>query len=352
MHRRRGTSDTAAVLRAHFGGSAFTTAQADQIGVSARRLAIATDAGLLLRVRRGLYLVTDVALGVSSALHPEAAPHALLAVADHRVGEFRDRGIAAAVGDEAAAAVWDLPHGPLTLSTIRVPGQSGAHVGTRDGVRVREGDMGDVISFRGHILTSPLATARDISHGLPRHQAVALFGLAQRRHAEWLLAGDGRMDAGDLTQALTDPEFRGHLREEMSRMLHESGQRQHWNESADPRPETYLEGISWGRFTGWRLGDMRPQVWVRGASGRLYRVDVMIEGIAGEADGAVKYGPQGAASPPGTMPPQGTLWKEKLRQEDIENGGIPVIRWTYQEAEHHPDALLARWRSALRRHAA
>lgn len=346
MHRRSGTSHTAAVLRARFGESAFTTAQAEQIGVSARRLGIATDAGLLLRVRRGLYLVTDVVRSASSTLDPEASAHAHLVVADHRVEEFRYRGIAAAVGDEAAAAVWDLPHGPLTLATIRVPGHSGAHIGTRDGVRVREGDVGDVISFRGHVITSPLATARDISRGLPRYQAVALFGLAQRRHAEWLLIGEGRMDAGDLTQALADPELRAHLRKEMSRMLHESGQRQHWNESADPRPETYLEGISWGRFTSWRLGDMRPQVWVRGASGRLYRVDVMIEGIAGEADGAVKYGRHSATSP------ESVLWKEKLRQEDIENGGTPVVRWTYQEAEHHPGALLSRWRRALRRHAA
>ena len=343
MHRRSGTSETAAALRDYFGSSAFTTEQAQRIGVSARRLGIAAEAGLILRLRRGLYHVPEPAtiapatapLGQQSPVDPTH-----LVVADHLVGEFRGRGVAAAIGDEVAASVWHLPHGPLALPTIRVPQGSGVHIGSRNGIRVREGDSSNVICFRGHFVTSPLVTARDISRGLPRHQAVALFGLAQRRHAEWLMAEDQSMDAGDLTQALTDHELRAHLREEMGRLLGESAQRQRWNASADPRPETYLEGISWGRFTGWRLGDMRPQEWVRGASGRLYRVDVLIEGIAGEADGSVKY-----SSP-------GTLWQEKLRPEDIENGGTPIVRWTYGEAEHHPDRLLTRWRNALRRHAA
>jgi hypothetical protein len=362
MHRRRGTSDTAAALRAHFHGSAFTTTQAEEMGISARRLAIAADAGVIRRVRRGLYLVGDLATPDPAHLaiaHPDprdaATAHpaitdrsataatpdpAHLAVAHHIVGELRGRGIAAATGNETAASEWNLPHDSLVVPTIRVPRGSTLHVGTRHGVRVREGDVDDVVSFRGHWLTSPLATARDISRGLPRHHAVALFGLAQRRYAEWLLAGDGRMDAGDLTAALADPEFRAELSQAMYRMLSGSARRQLWSVSADPRPETYLEGISWGRFTGWRLGDMTPQAWVRGASGRRYRVDVLIDGIAGEADGAVKYASTD------------TLWKEKRRQDDIEEGGTPVVRWTFAEAEHHPDLLLARWRKALRRHAA
>jgi len=36
MHRRRGTSDTAATLRVHFRSTPFSTAQAEQIGVTAR----------------------------------------------------------------------------------------------------------------------------------------------------------------------------------------------------------------------------------------------------------------------------------------------------------------------------
>jgi hypothetical protein len=344
IHRRRGTSDTAESLRIHFGGSAFTTAQAEGMGVSARRLAFATGAGFIRRLRRGLYLVPADAAPIALTEHPASALAACdpahLAIAHHVVGEFRSRGIEAAVGDDTGAAVWNLPHGPLTTPTIRVPRGSSVHIGARHGVRIREGDATDVVEFRGDAITSPLATARDISRGLPRHHAVALFGLAQRRHAEWLLAGDERMMAGDLTQALTDPELRADLMQAMGRMLKGSVRRQQWNDFADPRPETYLEGISWARLTAWGLGHIEPQAWVRGASGRHYRVDVLIDGIAGEADGAVKYD-KGSS-----------LWKEKLRQEDIENGGTPVVRWTFEEAEHRPHLLLERWRTALRRHAA
>lgn len=352
VRRRKGTSDTAADLRAHFGRSAFTTAQAEQIGVTARRLAAAADAGVILRMRRGLYLVPDTATHPATTTskavpaHPVTSPvipagmadPTHLVVAHHRVSDWRERGVEAAVGDEAAASVWQLPHSPITEATIRVPRESTVHIGRRNGMRVRSGDVGDVVLFRGHAVTSPLATARDLSVGLPRHQAVALFGLAQRRQAEWLLVGDARMDPGDLTRALTDVDLRAALGQQMRNALHGSSRRQHWCDSADPRAESYLEGISWGRFTGWRLGSMTPQVWVRGASGRHYRVDVLINGIAGEADGAVKYGSPDA------------LWKEKLRQEDIENGGTPVVRWTFAEAEHRPEVLLTRWRNALRRH--
>jgi len=350
MHRRSGTANTAAALRGQFGTSTFTTAQAESIGVSARRLGIAQEAGLVTRMRRGLYVITTPGTttpgtttpGITSSgiLTPAEADADHRALAHHLVSEFRGRGIAAAMGDETAASVWQLPHGPLVIPSLRVSRGSGAHIGVRHGVRVREGDTGDFVSFRGQIVTSPLATARDISRGLPRHQAVALFGLAQRRHAEWLLGGDECLDVGDLTQALADAQWRTELSQDMRRMLHDSARRQQWNASADPRPETYLEGISWGRFTGWRLGDMKPQEWVQGASGRRYRVDVLIDGVAGEADGAVKYGSRES------------LWKEKLRQEDIENGGTPVVRWTYAEAEHRPGLLRRRWRNALHRHAA
>ena len=339
MHRRRGTSDTAADLREHFGASEFTTAQAEQVGVSPRRLAIAADAGLIVRLRRGLY-VAPGQVPASTTDEGLVVAEAGIVIARHRAAQLRSRGIAASVSDESAASTWGLPHRSSAAPSLRVPDSAAVHLGTRHGVRIRHGSADDVVLFNDVPLTSPLATARDICRGLPRYRAVALFGLAQRRQAEWLLAADDRLEAGDLTQALTDADLRTHVSQAMHHLLSGSLRHQQWNASADPRPETYLEAISWGRFTGWRLGDMQPQAWVHGASGRRYRVDVLIDGIAGEADGAVKYGQKD------------TLWKEKLRQEDIEGGGTPVVRWTYAEAEHRPHLLLARWRAALHRHAA
>ena len=347
MHRRQGTFDTAASLRAHFRRSTFTTEQAEQSGISARRLGRAEQAGYVVRLRRGLYMLADPV--IAQPVHPDQAhpepsqPDQAsmdLAVARQRVEQLRGGGIPAVVGEETAAAAWGLPHDRLIVPTIHVPRGSTVHLGTRHGVRVRERDVDDVITFRGVPMTSPLATARDLCRGLPRHRAIALFGLAQRRQAEWLLSGDDRMAASDLTQALSDAAWRAELNEAMRRMLTSSPRRWPWCKSADPRPETYLEAISWGRLTGWNLGAMRPQAWVHGASGRPYRVDVLIDGVAGEADGAIKY----AAGD--------TLWKEKRRQEDIEEGGTPVVRWTFSDVEHHPEQLRERWRRALSRHAA
>jgi len=321
----------------------FTTAQAERIGVSARRLGLAMNAGRVVRIRRGLYQLADSRAAGGSTQSGSTSPlsdSAHLSVAKHRVTELRAQGVLAMVAEHTAAIAWGLPHDHSALPTVRVPRGSTVHLGSRHGVRVQQGDAEDVVSFRGLPMTSPLTTARDICGPLPRHRAVALFGLAQRRQAEWLLAGEDRLDAGDLTQALADASWRAELGMAMLGKLAASPRKHPWNASADPRPETYLEAISWGRLTGWNLGEMSPQAWVRGASGRLYRVDVLIDGVAGEADGAVKYASGD------------TLWKEKLRQEDIEQGGTPMVRWTFADAEHHPDRLLARWRNALRRHAA
>jgi len=244
MHRRRGTSDTAGDLREHFGASEFTTAQAEQVGVSARRLATAADAGVILRLRRGLYVVPDQPAD-SIASEGLVVVEASVVVARHRAAQLQGRGIAASVSDESAASTWGLPHLAAAAPSLRVPEGAAVHLGTRHGVRIRHGNADDVVVFNDVPLTSPLATARDICRGLPRYKAVALFGLAQRRQAEWLLAGDDRLEAGDLTQALADADLRTHLSQDMHRLLSGSLRHQRWNASADPRPETYLEAISW-----------------------------------------------------------------------------------------------------------
>lgn len=57
--------------------------------------------------------------------------------------------------------------------------------------------------------------------------------------------------------------------------------------------------------------------------------------LLGEADGRVKYDdPWNTAEP--------VLWKEKLRQERLENLGFVVTRWTGAEIHRDPDAVVAR----------
>lgn len=344
MHRRRGTAVTARTLRDAFHAAAFTTTDADTIGVSRDRLARAVAAGYVRKVRHGLFLVVSNGgpddfsrSGEHHCGQMDAAIHA--EALRHFVEDLRARGISAVVGGESAAMLWGLPIDEVSAATILVPRGSRTHMGLRAGRWVREWDVveGDVAELNGLPVTSPIRTGVDLARHHPEHRAIGILGLSLRRHGEWLVAGRARMDAGDLTEALADNRLRAALASALDRQ----GMPQRVRACAtfaDPRPETFLEGISWGRMIGWKLGALEPQKWVQGESGRWYRVDVYCDGVVGEADGAVKYAEANG------------LWKEKLRQEDIEGAGHPVVRWTFGDVEHRPDVLKARWRAALRRH--
>ena len=104
--------------------------------------------------------------------------------------------------------------------------------------------------------------------------------------------------------------------------------------------ETALESLSWARFHECGFEIPIPQARVRGASGRLWRVDFLFKGlVVGECDGAVKYHD-------GYTP-----WKEKQRQSDLEGAGHPVVRWTWEEITRRPDSVLARIALAMTRYA-
>ena len=108
---------------------------------------------------------------------------------------------------------------------------------------------------------------------------------------------------------------------------------------ADPRIETALESLSWARFHELGFEIPEPQVLVRGASGRLWRVDFLFGGrVIGECDGAIKYNS-------GHTP-----WKEKQRQSDLEAEGHPVVRWTWDEIYRRPQQVLARIGLAIDRY--
>jgi very-short-patch-repair endonuclease len=110
---------------------------------------------------------------------------------------------------------------------------------------------------------------------------------------------------------------------------------------ADPRIETVLESISWNAFIDAELDLPTPQVTLVGASGRRWRVDFVFDDrVIGECDGAMKYGNADS------------LWREKKRQEDLEQAGYIVVRWTWEEIMHRPWEVVERIRRALARAAA
>lgn len=64
--------------------------------------------------------------------------------------------------------------------------------------------------------------------------------------------------------------------------------------------------------------------------------------LLGEADGRVKYDDPWATEEP-------VLWREKLRQERLEDLGFVVTRWTGAEIHRDPDAVVARLAERSRR---
>lgn len=104
---------------------------------------------------------------------------------------------------------------------------------------------------------------------------------------------------------------------------------------ADPQAANPLESISRAAFHEWGLP--RPQLQVQVRS--LDIVDFLWAGygVVGEADGMGKYDQPEA------------LRLEKLRQERLERDGFTVVRWTWDEAYHRPDALAFRAGGVLAR---
>lgn len=90
-------------------------------------------------------------------------------------------------------------------------------------------------------------------------------------------------------------------------------------EFADPRSESALESLSRAFFHEHHVPPPRIQAEVRGASGRLYRVDFLWDEwrLIGEADGAQKYADRES------------LLAEKRREDDLREAGYWFVRWTY-----------------------
>jgi hypothetical protein len=157
----------------------------------------------------------------------------------------------------------------------------------------------------------------------------------QRRHSR------GDAPAWEVTTAAERPDVRHETLTQLHRIaskVNSHGMRWFYAVLADVEPslETALEGLAWSAFTESTIPRPRPQVWVKGRSGRAYRVDFLVgERVIVEADGADKYSDQ-------------TPWLEKQRQSDLEAAGYWVVRCTWEELLHRPHEVLARIRHALR----
>lgn len=334
---RREIRDLTGQLRAVAVNGAVTLDDANRAGIAGHRLARAARVGALHRLAPGLY-----------SLRPHPADRAR-----HHIKRLRERGIEAILGGVSAARVWDVPvfgssgaleDEPLTLLVPR-----GAEVrrGQRHGVRLRVADVAasDITVVDGIPVTCPIRTGLDVARDLGRCRASALIPLSGgvRAEAARPLSRGGVVSAHDVTQRLLSETG---LREELLAVLRDTTERvnahgMRWVRRVlpdiEPLLETALEGLVWAALTTADLPRPVPQRWVRGASGRWYRVDFLIgEWVILEADGAVKYADQ-------------TPWQEKQRQSDLEAAGYWVVRCTWDEALRHSEEVVGRVRVALRR---
>lgn len=369
---------TLQVLTARFGGSVFTSAQAQESGVAHHRLITAQRSGALMRLERGRYqLSAEVAVAARAAGHghPDGGAAGVLVpgLSEEETARVRDRvsllaeeGVSAGLGSTTAAAAWELPTYGVRgspLPVLLIPRGSSIRPGQHSGVYIthRDVDPARVVPGPGAVpVTDPLLTAIHIAAG-PRltlaARLVVLHG-GLRRQWEWMQAGLERGDSRATATAMGDASVRGALLDELMATAQQADvrgkgsregtaqcRRRAWQRVAralalaDPRIESALESLSWARFHELDFEVPVPQVLVSGASGRLWRVDFLFGGrVIGECDGAVKYNS-------GHTP-----WKEKQRQSDLEAEGYPVVRWTWDEIHWRPQQVLARISLAMDRY--
>lgn len=319
------------------GRAPFTVADAARSGISPERLARAARAGELNRIARGTYALRDDPLDL----------------ARHHLSRLADRGVPGVIGSTGVADRWGVATfgsvGAVSAAqlTILVPPESDVRRGTRYGVRIRvaEIDPSDVRIVGGVPMTGPMRTGLDVARDTGRCRSSALLPLSSGVRAElaWALGGDGPAGAREVTDCLhADPRVRQELLSALAdRASRVNGYGMKWVRrvlaDVEPLLETGLEGLGWSVFTASGLPRPQPQVWLRGASGRRYRVDFLIAGVViVEADGALKYSDL-------------TPWEEKKRQHDLEAAGYWVVRCTWEELLHRPHEVIARIRLALER---
>ncbi len=352
-----------------YGDAPFTTGQAAALGVPAHQLERATRNGQITRLRRGLY----------SAGKPLVTTAWSLACA--RAREFHARGLPSVMSSSAGALLWDVPilAEPPPLPTIVVP--RGARPGSRGGVRIQLGviDEADVVRLPVahrhaggrrvndvrratpdqeeprsdvYVVTSPLRTALDLGRetSLAPHLAAATMSMGLRRQIQWdephVITWDGhRMNIDEqrtdwaCTQRIADPHTREVIEAALARCPRQGVRRVREALSmVQPGVETPLEAVSWARMVQAGLPLPQTQTWLRGASGREYRVDFWWPefGVIGEADGAVKY------------TSRVDIMREKSRQADLEIGGARFIRWVWPDAVG-PANFITRLRAAFAR---
>lgn len=335
MSQRPSSITVVARLRGEFGSGAFTVAAAKERGFGHQQVQRLARLGLIRRLQRGTYVCeaddVDVRLSIEQARR------------------FDQSGIPTVIAGRSAACIWgmDLPSEVSSMRTVLVISRDArTRRGLRHGLIIRDShlDPSDFVRCpQGFSVTTPIRTGLDVA-GVAQPPWSALWSLisGMRRQVEWQVTGSMEARGSDrlLSSRYRDDRVRGSVGDQAVAAL---GRRRGWGNAqarrllplADIRLESILEARSWWQWSRAGLPMPEPQVWVSGRSGRRYRVDFRWGRVIGEADGAVKY------------LTARDLWAEKLRQEDLEQAGFVVVRWTWADLARQPDRVVARIRQAM-----
>lgn len=285
-------------------GQLITRAQLQAAGYSARQLT--GEGRRLLRVRRGVY---------ADRVADDLTPRALAVL------EVRAARLVSDVDLVAAGATAALVHG---LPLLGPPPERSQLVERRQDRPQHHGGSAslgpDEVVDVGVPVTSLARTAFDVARARGHLAGVlmadAVLAASVRRQAlERVL--DGRSGWPGAEAARTALSF------------------------AEPRSESPLESLGRVRFAEQGLAPPALQVLIADDDGPFARVDQCWEEhrTIAEADGALKYAT--AAD----------LFAEKRREDRLRDAGFEVVRYTWDEALHRPDVLVARVRRPFARSA-
>ena len=178
MHTRSGTTQTQHALVAAFAERPFTSAEAEAVGITSRRLRGAVAVGKVRRIRTRLYVAS-----------PTLVPRQHLLKVQ---GDLRERGVPSVIGVRSAADVWGIPvlgsSGPLPSPepTLVVP-RGVVRPGLRGGVHYLAATVPPAHVTHlpdGLVLTSPLRAAVDVVRllRLPRRLGIATMNAGLRAY--------------------------------------------------------------------------------------------------------------------------------------------------------------------------
>lgn len=296
-------------------------------GVSDEMLATAIRAGVLMRVRRGVYLATAAWPDSAADRHVVRARAELAATPD------------AVISRQSAGVVWGFPSpGPIpwhsSMPSISVPAGTGRRTRSTGVAQHVELLPAEHVSrdTEGYSVTSPARTAIDLARGRGLVDALVILDAVARHLCSSFVTSPRRSD-------FANPRLVRTARDQLHDMavVRRASGLLPAIELSDPRRESPAESLSAGHFQAAGLPAPECQPAVETAVGRFYPDFLWRDyGVIGECDGAVKYAEGSHA-----------FLQEKIREQALRDAGFVIVRWLAAEIMSQPGVVIERVARAL-----